>query len=239
VPVVVTGAAGAIGAAIVRALAEQGETVLAQDLRPPPAPYGNVATIEGDLRDPACLERLGTAVAGSGVEAVVAAHGTFTGSGPFWSQDPASIRQLVDINFAVIPPLFDVMLPGLRTSQGTFIAIASQAALRGEPGSSTYCASKWAVRAWAETTDRSLRAEGVRVLAICPGRTESPLLWNAFETLAKSEGISRAEYEDRCRNQIPARRFGTPDEIAAAVLYLLTADARPPILVINGGEVPW
>src|SRR5205807_3933500 len=115
----------------------------------------------------------------------------------------------------------------LRIGGGVFIAVASQAALRGEPDNSTYCASKWAVRAWAESSDARLWPEGVRVRAICPGRTQSPLLDSALETFAKADGLSRREYEQHCLGLVPARRFGTPEEIAAAIVYMSDGSARP------------
>lgn len=236
--VVVTGASGAIGAAIVRSFASEGLTVVAQDIRR--GTHGpNVTEIVGDLRDLACLEDIARTAISTDATAVIAAHGTLRGSGPLADLQPELIRELMDINFGVIPNLFEVTKDALRASSGVFIVVASQAALRGEPAHSTYCASKWAVRAWAEAADRAARGDGVRVRAICPGRIESPLLDRALDMFASAEGVSRADYEERVRDLIPAGRFGQPEEIAAAVRYLSNATARPTVIAVNGAEVPW
>jgi NAD(P)-dependent dehydrogenase (short-subunit alcohol dehydrogenase family) len=236
--IIVTGAAGAIGAAIARSFAEQGVRVVAQDVRAASLPYDNVLEVRGDLRERECLARLGAAVAASGAVAVVAAHGTFGGSGPLRSLDPDAVRRTVDINFGVLPHLLDHTLEALRARRGVFVAVASQAALRVEPGAPAYAAAKCAVKAWAEAADRQLSGEGVRVRVVCPGRTESPMLDDALELLAKEEGISREAYEEQCRRSIPAGRFGRPDDIAAAVRYLVGSGARPGLLAVNGGEIP-
>jgi NAD(P)-dependent dehydrogenase (short-subunit alcohol dehydrogenase family) len=227
-----------MGAAIVRDFAERGVPVIAQDIleleRSP-----KIVAIVGDLGDEACLERLRAAVANSGASAVVVAHGTFAGSGPIDELEYASTRRLMEINFAVIPRLLEATLDSLSENGGVFVTIASQAALRGEPSNSIYSASKWALKAWSEATDSHLRSCGVRVRTICPGCTESPLLDDALDTLARANGRSREEYERRCLASIPARRFGTPEDIAAAVRFLVENEHAPSVLAVNGGEVPW
>ncbi|HEX7289943.1 MAG TPA: SDR family NAD(P)-dependent oxidoreductase [Conexibacter sp.] len=237
--VVVTGAAGAIGAAIARSFAERGVRVVAQDVRTLSPPYANALAIQGDLRERGCLERLRAAVAASGAAAVVAAHGTFGGSGPLDSLARDAVRRTMDVNFGVLPHLLDSTLDALRARRGVFVAVASQAALRVEPGAPAYAAAKCAVKAWADAADRQLCAEGVRVRVVCPGRTESPMLDDALELSAHAEGTSREAYEEECRRLIPAGRFGEPDDIAAAVQYLAGGGARPGLLAVNGGEIPW
>ncbi len=238
--VIVTGAAGAMGAAIVRDFVEQGKRVIAQDVREIGAIGEGVVAVEGDLRDRLCLERLRGEVETSGLEAVIAAHGTFAGSGPLEKLERESTQRLMEINFSVIPRLLDALLEPLGRRRGVVVVIASQAALRGEPSNSVYSASKWALRAWAEAMDARLREQsGVRVRTICPGRTLSPLLNDALDNFARVEGITREEYEQRCFSLIPARRFGKPEEIAAAVRFLVAPAPRPNVLAIDGGEVPW
>lgn len=237
--VVVTGAAGAIGGAVVRAFAATRERVIAQDLREPLFEEGNVVPIEGDLRDRTCLGLIRDVVGDDGAIAVVAAHGIFSGSGPLATLERESTRRLIDVNFAVLPALLDTMSASLRVTGGTFVAVASQAALRGEPDNSVYAAAKWAVRAWATTADEQLRSDGIRVRSMCPGRTHSPLLQDALTTFSKAAGMTRDEYEAHCLSLVPAGSFGTPESIAAGVLYLASSQPRPGVLAVNGGEVPW
>jgi NAD(P)-dependent dehydrogenase (short-subunit alcohol dehydrogenase family) len=105
---------------------------------------------------------------------------------------------------------------------GTLVAILSVAARRVFPGWSAYCASKWGLLGLVETLRAELAGSGVRVLALTPGATATPL-WNAIE----------GEW-DRSR-MIP------PGEVARALLWALEAGERVQIEEIRlqppGGDL--
>jgi len=232
VNVLVTGAAGAIGAAIVARLREDGHEVVAHDLRTPEAAPG-VTALGGDLADAGVL---GDQLAGLGVglDAVIAAHGV-DGSAALADLDDAFVRRVLRVNAASVPVLLETVRPYLATP-AVFVAIGSQAGLVGEPDNAAYCASKFAITGWALAASDA----GVAVRVLCPGCTESPLLYAAQERFAAAQGVSAEAFITRRRERIPVRRFAAVRETAAAAVYLAGTDGpRPRLLAATGGEVVW
>jgi NAD(P)-dependent dehydrogenase (short-subunit alcohol dehydrogenase family) len=103
----------------------------------------------------------------------------------------------------------------------------------GMPNSSVYAASKAALISLAKTLSAELLSRGVRVNVISPGPVETPIY--------RSLGVPVEQLPDIAASilaQIPLKRFGTPDEIASAVLYLSSAESAFIVgteLVIDGG----
>ena len=103
----------------------------------------------------------------------------------------------------------------------------------GMPNSSVYAASKAALISLAKTLSAELLSRGVRVNVISPGPVETPIF--------RSLGVPAEQLPEIAASilaQIPLKRFGTPDEIASAVLYLSSAESAFIVgteLVIDGG----
>ena len=119
-------------------------------------------------------------------------------------------------------------------SKGSAIVLnASINAHLGMPGTTVYGASKAAVLNMAKTLSADLLEKGIRVNAISPGPITSSLL--------ARDGISQEklqETKDWIQSQVPMKRFGTPEEIAAAVLYLTAPESAFILgaeLIIDGG----
>jgi NAD(P)-dependent dehydrogenase (short-subunit alcohol dehydrogenase family) len=119
-------------------------------------------------------------------------------------------------------------------SKGSAIVLnASINAHLGMPGTTVYGATKAAVINMAKTLSADLLAKGIRVNAISPGPITSALL--------ARDGISQEklqETKDWIQSQVPIKRFGTPEEIAAAVLYLTAPESAFVLgaeLIIDGG----
>ncbi|HVM13786.1 MAG TPA: SDR family NAD(P)-dependent oxidoreductase [Egibacteraceae bacterium] len=109
---------------------------------------------------------------------------------------------------------------------GRIITIASQAGKTGMPLLSAYCAAKFAVIGLTQSLASELGADGITVNAVCPGTIDTPLLavkGGVFD--AYSGGRSPEEYRQRLARQIPLRRFGEPEEVAAAVAFLASSEA--------------
>jgi NAD(P)-dependent dehydrogenase (short-subunit alcohol dehydrogenase family) len=240
--VLVTGAAGAIGSATVGLFAAAGHHVIAQDLDPEAlGRLGDLAPerLAGDLRSREHLADIARVAAAEPLDGVVAAHGV-PGAGALAGMSRERLRLILEVNAGTIPDLLAATLEPLRASGGTFVAIASQAALRGEPDNAVYCASKWSVRAWVQSIAPQLRSEGVFVRVLCPGRTEGPLLERALEGFAAEAGQTVPEYVAGILALIPLGRYATAQETAAAAVYLADpSPARPTVLATSGGEVPW
>ena len=103
----------------------------------------------------------------------------------------------------------------------------------GMPNSSVYAASKAALISLAKTLSAELLSRGVRVNVISPGPVQTPIYRRLGVPADQLPGIAASILA-----QIPLKRFGTPEEIASAVLYLSSAESAFIVgteLVIDGG----
>jgi NAD(P)-dependent dehydrogenase (short-subunit alcohol dehydrogenase family) len=242
---VVTGARGAIGSAVVQLLTASGEHVIACDLRAAPAVdmLEAVEWITGSLWEDAVQGMLRRALGSRPLNCVIAAHGV-DGAGSLDELTPQFARNVFDVNFSTVVTLLDLTAPALQAGHGRFVAISSQAGLIGEADNAAYCAAKFALLGWATQLAPAVRQRGMSMHVLCPGCTESPLLYGAQERFARSRGA----YDDagvqsfiaQRAAHIPVGRFATPKETAASAVYLATGPGqRPTVLAETGGEVTW
>lgn len=125
---------------------------------------------------------------------------------------------------------------------GRIITIASQAGKTGMPYLAAYCAAKFAVIGLTQSMAAELGPLGITVNAICPGTIDTPLLsvkGGVYQTFAGASGRSEEDYRQRLLRQIPARRFGTPADVAAAAVYLVSEAASfvtGEALNVTGGQ---
>ncbi len=233
--ILVTGARGAIGSAIVKHFLDSGETVIAQDLSVEGIEASErLVTVEGNLLDEVVQEKITRLSDELGLTGVVAAHG-IAGSAALADCSDEFIDRVIAVNWATIPILFEAVRSVLKQNAGSFVAIASHSALIGESENAAYCAAKFAVNGWVESQAR--HADGYTVHSLCPGATNSPLLIAAQKKFALAEGMTPEEYYTARTVQISLGRYGEPNEIAAAAAYLCTPGPRPVVLAVTGGDV--
>ena len=120
-----------------------------------------------------------------------------------------------------------------RNDGGVIINVSSEAGLVGIEGQVAYNVSKGGMLALTRSCAVDFADRGVRVNAVCPGTTETPLV---------REAVNRAPDPEEARRQLeqarPLNRLGTPAEIASAILYLASDDAAyatGAILSMDGG----
>jgi NAD(P)-dependent dehydrogenase (short-subunit alcohol dehydrogenase family) len=149
---------------------------------------------------------------------------------------------LEQITEAFFDGTFDVNVKGLLFTVQKALplmkpgsAIVLNASINGHkamPNASVYAASKAAVISLAKNLSIELVDRGIRVNSISPGPIESALLARNLS----SEDLKQTK--DWIRSQVPMKRFGTPEDIAAAVLYLTSAESGFVIgadLIVDGG----
>lgn len=129
-----------------------------------------------------------------------------------------------------------------RGRGGRIITIASQAGKTGHPYMAAYSAAKFAVIGLTQSMAAELGQHDITVNAVCPGTIDTPLLavkGGVYETFSGAAGRTEADYRERLARQIPARRFGTPADVAASVFFLASGPASfitGEALNVTGGQ---
>jgi NAD(P)-dependent dehydrogenase (short-subunit alcohol dehydrogenase family) len=224
----VTGAAGGLGSATARALAEAGAAVVAADIdgagaRAVAAEIGGHAVVcdVSDLDANRAAVALAVERCG-GLDLVHLNAGVGSGCGVGDDFDPALYRRAMGANLDGVVFGVHAALPALRArGGGAIVATASLAGLTGVAYDPLYSANKHAVVGLVRSLGPVLAEEGIRVNAICPGYSESAIIEPLREMLAES-GIAI----------IPAAT------VAAAVVDLFTGDAAGECVVIQPGRDP-
>ena len=151
---------------------------------------------------------------------------------PFEKVTEEFFDETVDVNMKGV--FFTVQKAIPLMSKGSAIVLnASINAHLGMPGTTVYGATKAAVINMAKTVSRDLLEKGIRVNAISPGPITSALLGRDGMSQEKVQ-----EIKDWIQSQVPIKRFGTPEEIAAGVLYLTAPESAFVLgaeLIIDGG----
>lgn len=209
--VLVSGAAGGVGRAVVELLAEEGANVVGVDLRAT-ADVGSC-----DVSDPdsvteavaAAMHRLG----GLDVLVNVAGVDQFR---KFGDLDLATWHRHLGVNLTGPMLMSQAALPHLRESKGNIVTIASIAGLRAQPYQAAYCASKGGVVMLMKSLALELAADGIRVNTVCPGGVETDLPMQAAAEHADSD------LDWSLLMECSGARYGfmPPRDVADAVAYL-------------------
>jgi len=245
--VVVTGAGGGIGTAIVETLTAAGAVVAAIDLVEPPVspnvhPYA--ADITDEVKVASCVDRIVSDLGPPKVLINNAGVASRVGL-PFSRLDAADWEKPWMVNVVGLFNVSTSLVPHLVETQGTIVNIASVSGRTGFQTSPPYSASKAAVLNFTQVMARDLAGEGVRVNAVCPGMVLTPFYGEQRRAAAEVDPtlaeVSDEEYFDRkAKALIPLGRGQQPAEVAAAVCFL-ASDAASAItgqaLNVDGGLV--
>jgi len=151
---------------------------------------------------------------------------------PFVETDESLWYDLVELNFMGVLRCTRAVLPGMiERGSGRIVSIASDAGRVGSSGEAVYAGCKGGVIAFMKTVAREVAKYGVTANTVCPGPTATPPVTRMLE-----EGSER--YIEALKRSIPMRRLGEPEDIAAAVEYLVSDGAgyvTGQTLSVNGG----
>ena len=220
--VLVTGAASGIGAAIVRRLSAAPVRVVAFDLRYAEDPPQNIEAVEGDVRSERDIGALMAAIEArhGRLDVLVNAAGIAARTDISLS-NLATWRRVMDVNYFGTLTCIAAAVPLLRRSSAAAILnIGSELVARPAASLFAYSSSNAAVVHLSKAMARELAPHGIRVNALCPGPTDTPMLRAAFARSADP----RAEQEKTEASTLMSR-LGTPDEIAAAAEFLVSDGA--------------
>jgi len=168
--VLITGSSSGIGAATAAAFAATGWNVVATMRRPGPVSPDGMLVTRLDVEEPASIDaavRAGIDAFG-GIDVVVnnAGYGQY---GLFETVSPADARRQFEVNVFGPMAVMRAVLPHMRErGRGVIVNVSSGAGLYGLPGTSLYCASKFAIEGFSESVSYELGAAGIAVKLVIP-----------------------------------------------------------------------
>ena len=231
----VTGASGGIGGAIARALHAQGASVVLSGTR-----ADVLAALAGelgerahahpaDLRDPSAADALvAAAEAAAGPLDILVNNAGFTRDMLALRMKDEDWQAVLDVDLTAPFRLVRATLRGmLRRRAGRIIGIASIVGATGNPGQANYAAAKAGLVGMSKALAQEVGARGITVNVVAPGFVATPM----------TDALT-AEQKARLTERIPLGRLGQPADVAAAVVYLASAEAAwvtGATLHVNGG----
>jgi NAD(P)-dependent dehydrogenase (short-subunit alcohol dehydrogenase family) len=235
----VTGGASGIGAAVALEFAHQAAMVVVADIDEPRgkeviakirAGGGEALFVKADVSKPADVEAMvkKTVTAYGGLHFAVNNAGIGGASARIADYPDAEWNHVIGVNLTgVWLGMKHEICQMVTQNGGVIVNMASMLGTIGFAGSSAYVAAKHAIVGLTKTAALEYAAEGIRVHAVCPGFIDTPLLVHMPERQRK-----------QLASQHPLGRFGTPDEVAKAVVWLCSDGASfmtGESIVIDGG----
>lgn len=238
---IVTGAASGIGQGIAKRLAVEGASVVIADVAVEAAAAtaetirsegGEATAVECDVTDrtdigavvETATERFGS------IDVLVNNAGIIRG-GTFKEIEPDEWKRVLDVNLTGMYNCSSLVVPAMSDGGGgSIVNISSIAGVdMSYAGPANYTASKWGVIGLTRHMAWDLADDDIRVNAVCPGGTLTPLI---------RERTTEADRE-RMRRVIPLGRYGEPEDVANAVLFFVSEEASYVTgskLVVDGGR---
>jgi len=198
-------------------------------------PEGNMLAIPGDFTDEATI-RASLAAIGEkwgGLDILIANLGSGSGKSG-WEQSEAEWQRVFQLNFWGSVRLAQVAIPELIKRGGCIVFIASIVGLEMTAAPLPYSAAKAALINYSKNLARTVAADGVRVNAVAPGNIFFP--GGSWE---RHFAQRREQVEQYIAEQVPQKRFGAPEEIAALVVFLSSSAAAystGACYVMDGGQ---
>jgi NAD(P)-dependent dehydrogenase (short-subunit alcohol dehydrogenase family) len=231
----VTGAAGGIGAAVVRMLRAQGARVAAADRDT--AGIDADAHLPGDLLDPGYCDALpGAALAALGrLDILVNNAGVIT-RGKVTETTDADWDLSIGVNVAAPFRISRAAIPIMAAQGGgAIVNTASCWGLRPGPNHAVYCMTKAALASLTQCMGTDHAHQGIRVNAVCPNEVNTPMLRTGFAKRGFDPDTAVAELG----KTVPLGRIAEPEDIADVILFLASDAARymcGALVEVNGAK---
>lgn len=240
----VTGAGGGIGAAICARLAEEGchVALLDRDVQAVRAAGKKVqalgrraSTHVVDITDyQAVTDAVASIESEQGGVDVLINNAGFDRFANFLDTTPQQWEAIIAVNLRGTLNMHHVVLPGMCDRRwGRVVNIASDAGRVGSSMEAVYSACKGGIIAFTKSVARELARTGVRLNAVCPGPTDTPLLAQFLEA-----GEDGAKILKALERAVPMKRIGRPEDLPGIVAFLASDDAEyitGQVISVSGG----
>ncbi len=233
--VLVTGAAGGIGQAIVKMFRASGATVAVADLDV--SGVDADAHLSGDLTDASYADTLPKAAhqALGGLDIVINNAGIMR-RGPVTDSTDADFDLSMDVNVKAPFRICRAAIPLLaENGGGAIVNTASCWGVHPGPNHAIYCMTKAAIASLTQCMGRDHAHLGIRINAVCPNEVDTPMLRTGLEMRGFDPNTAIQELD----KTVPIGRIAQPDDIAEVVLFLASDHARymcGELVEINGGK---
>ena len=232
--ILVTGGSRGLGLEICRSLAQAGYSVVTVSRNESPELSqavsdfpGSIKSVRSDLSQLDQIPQLAGEVQTTGAFDGFVANAAIGIDGLLTLTSPEKIQACIQLNLTSVILLTREIVKGMLTRGGSLIFISSIAAATGYSGLSVYSASKGALLGFSRSLAREYGPRNIRSNCILPG----------FLQTERTESLS-GEDRQRIQRRTPLQRLGRPADVAGAVKFLLSDDARfvtGTELVIDGG----
>lgn len=230
----ITGATGGIGESIAKALHDAGAKIAIsgtreEKLQEVASKLSGTIILPCNLKDSAAVDSLiPSAEEKLGQLDILVCNAGVTKDGLAMRMKDEDWQEVIDINLTSSFKLARSAVKGMMKRRfGRIINISSVVAVMGNPGQANYCASKAGLIGMSKSLAAEVASRGITVNSIAPGFIKTPMTEKLNE-----------EQQQRITNNIPAARFGLPEDIAGASVFLASDSAAyitGQTIHINGG----
>jgi meso-butanediol dehydrogenase/(S,S)-butanediol dehydrogenase/diacetyl reductase len=242
----VTGAASGMGAATAAALATENAHVVlfdvqAERVKRVATEVGGVAVVGDAARSSDAQHAVDVAVDSfGGLDVLITCAGADVGGGALGDLTIEDWQQALHANLETCVVTTKAALPKLVQRRGAIAIVASIGAFTAGPSLSGYVAAKAGLLGLTRSLAVDYGPEGVRVNAVCPGWIDTPMVTGAMDDFARRLGLSAKKAYAQATAPLPLKRAGTPEEVAAVCLFLVSEDSSfmtGSSIVVDGGTI--